>query len=149
MPHECVRCGEVYPNDSSKIIEGCDCGSKLFFYVKQEVADKLKHESERLSEEDRKQIEKDIYELIEETDEKTEEDPVKEKIKKSVKKSDKGVVVVDIESIKIIEPGKYEIDLAGLFKKKPPVYGVEDGKYVVDLNTAFEMAKKEKEEKKE
>ena len=39
---------------------------------------------------------------------------------------------------------KYEIDLESLFKKKPPIYGVEDGKYVVDLDSAFIKQNKEK-----
>ncbi len=52
-------------------------------------------------------------------------------------------IVLDIETIKILKPGKYEIDLVSLFKKQPLVYKLEEGKYVVDLIESFKKARKE------
>lgn len=47
-------------------------------------------------------------------------------------------VVLDIESINILKPGKYELDLVNLFKKKQPlIYKLEDGKYIVDVIESF------------
>ena len=43
-------------------------------------------------------------------------------------------VFLDFESIKIIKPGKYLIDISKLFTKdRPQIYQLEDGKYIVDL----------------
>lgn len=51
---------------------------------------------------------------------------------------DEQPVILDIESIKILKPGKYELDLVNLFKKEQPlIYKLEDGKYVIDLVESF------------
>jgi len=43
-------------------------------------------------------------------------------------------VFLDFESIKIVKPGKYLLDISKLFETdKPRVYQLEDGKYVIDL----------------
>jgi predicted nucleic acid-binding Zn-ribbon protein len=45
-------------------------------------------------------------------------------------------VFLDFESVRVIKPGKYLLDLPKLFSQdKPRVYKLEDGKYVVDLST--------------
>ena len=47
-------------------------------------------------------------------------------------------IVLDLESINILGPGKYELDLVNLFKKKHPlIYKLEEGKYMVDLVESF------------
>lgn len=127
MPHQCVSCGEMYPDGDNAILKGCNCGGKLFFYVKKERLEKLKEDdmlSVDLSDDDRKQIEEDVYDIIgDEIDrEKT--------------------IVLDIESIKILKPGQYELDLVNLFKKKQPlIYKLEDGKYMIDLVESFKKMK--------
>ena len=50
-------------------------------------------------------------------------------------------IILDIESIHILKPGKYELDLVDLFKGKPLVYKLEEGKYVIDIASTFEMTK--------
>lgn len=119
MPHQCVRCGCLYDDGAKEILKGCSCGAKLFFYIKKSALEKKKKEVNNLSIKEKKQIEKDVYELIgDEID--------KEK-----------TIVLDIESIKILGPGKYELDLVSLFKKKPLVYKLEEGKYIIDITKSF------------
>jgi predicted nucleic acid-binding Zn-ribbon protein len=36
MPHKCVRCGKVYPNNSSQLLKGCQCGTRIFIYLQNE-----------------------------------------------------------------------------------------------------------------
>ena len=49
-------------------------------------------------------------------------------------------VFLDFESVKIIKPGKYILDLSKLLHKgKPRIYQLEDGKYIVDLNIPFSV----------
>ena len=129
MPHQCVKCGTFYEDGSNEILKGCsDCGGKLFFYVKKEKAELMKEaEAVQLSLKDRAQIEEDVYDII--GNEIDRDKPV----------------VLDIESIKILKPGKYELDLVHLFKEKQPlVYKLEDGKYMVDLIETFKKIRKEK-----
>jgi predicted nucleic acid-binding Zn-ribbon protein len=55
---------------------------------------------------------------------------------------------LDLESIRVIRPGKFEIDLINLFtKKRPLIYKLEEGKYIIDLSTSFNIDKKEIEKK--
>jgi len=79
-----------------------------------------------LSKEERTQIEKDVIDIVG-----TDIDTSKP-------------VFLDLESINILKPGQYEIDLVDLFKGKPLVYKLEDGKYVIDLVSTFEKATKAK-----
>ena len=129
MPHQCVSCGEFYDDGSKEILHGCSkCKGKLFFYVKEDRLKELKEEQPQifeLSTEDKKQIEEDVYDILG-----TDVDTSKP-------------VVLDIESIKILKPGKYELDLVNLFKSKQPlIYKLEDGKYMIDLIESFKKMKK-------
>jgi len=60
-------------------------------------------------------------------------------------------VILDLEAIRILEPGKFELDLIKLFKKDPLIFNVGVGKYIIDLPSAFkftpEMPKKKKSSK--
>jgi predicted nucleic acid-binding Zn-ribbon protein len=47
-----------------------------------------------------------------------------------------------LESVKVVKPGKYEIDLVQLFKGEPVIYRLEEGKYIIDLIKSFAAAKK-------
>ena len=118
MPHQCVRCNTFYPDGDAILLKGCPCGGKLFFYIRKEKLNKVQKEFKtNLTSEQRVQIEKDIYNIIGNK----KEEPV----------------VLDIESVRVIAPGKYEIDLVHLFKGEPIIFKVEDGKYIIDLPETF------------
>jgi predicted nucleic acid-binding Zn-ribbon protein len=51
-------------------------------------------------------------------------------------------VILDIESIRVLKPGQYEIDLVDLFKGKPVIYKLEEGKYIIDLASTFQSKEK-------
>ncbi len=124
MPHQCVRCNSFYDDGSNEILKGCSCGSKLFFFVKKEALEKAKEEPlTNLSEEEREQIEKDVFDLI--GDAREEDKPV----------------VLDFESIRVLKPGKFELDLVHLFKNDPLVYKLEEGKYMIDIPGMFSEGK--------
>lgn len=58
-------------------------------------------------------------------------------------------VVLEMESINILKPGKYELDLVNLFKSKHPViYKLDDGKYVIDLLETFKKMRPSKDKSK-
>ncbi len=124
MPHQCVHCGKIYPTGSKEILEGCSCGSRFFYYIKDEEYQKLKEKIPLLTKEEKKQIERDIREMS------------------GIKKED-APIVLDLESIRAISPGKFEIDIVNLFNKhRPIIYKVEEGKYIIDLASTFEKNKK-------
>lgn len=125
MPHQCVRCSKMYDDGNTAILHGCDCGGKLFFYIKKERIAELQKEQPLISKEQRLEIEKDVFEML---DLQKEEKPV----------------VLDLESIRILSPGKYELDLVSLFKGDPVVFKLEEGKYVIDLAETFERFRRKK-----
>ncbi len=121
MPYKCVHCSKIFDDGSTQVLTGCDnCQHKFFFYIRKDQLEKIKEsekENVELTNVEKKQIEKDIRDIAGIEDEET-------------------PVYLDFESIKIIKPGKYVVDLGNLFSvNKPRVYKIEDGKYVVDLSS--------------
>lgn len=118
MPHQCVRCNKFYDDGAKELLGGCSCGARMFFYIKKE---KLDSENVKkvaaLSGEQRLQIEQDLHALLGAP----QEEPV----------------VLDIESINVVRPGTYEIDVVSLFQGRPVIFKIEEGKYVIDLPQTF------------
>jgi predicted nucleic acid-binding Zn-ribbon protein len=128
MPHQCVRCNIFYEDGSEEILKGCPCGGKLFFYIKKEKIEQAKKVAEdvKLSDKEKVQMEKDVFELV--GSEIDEEEPI----------------VLDLESIRVTKPGKYELDLVHLFKGDPLIFKLEEGKYMIDLVETFKRAREKK-----
>ncbi len=125
MPHQCVRCSKLFPEGSNELLKGCDsCGGKFFFFIKKEEIDAAKKITSNLTQEEKQQIEEDVFNIV------------GDNFDKSLP------VFLDFESIRIVKPGQYELDLVSLFKGKPIVYRIEDGKYVIDLVSTFESKEK-------
>ncbi|MDD4354074.1 MAG: Zn-ribbon containing protein [Candidatus Nanoarchaeia archaeon] len=117
MPHQCVKCGKVYDDASKELLTGCsNCNSKFFFFIKKE---NLKNNfAEKLSKEDADKMEQDIRSLI-----------------PDLKSTEP--VILDLETIRIVGPGKYEIDIGRLMRGKPVIIQAGEGKYYIDLSTAM------------
>jgi len=126
MPHQCVRCNTFYDDGAKELLKGCSCGGRLFFFIKKEKLEELKKVSDgiSLSDEDKQQIEQDIFDLV--GSEIDRDQPV----------------VLDLEAIRVLRPGKYELDLVHLFKKEPLIFKLEDGKYMIDIAQSFQKFKK-------
>jgi len=127
MPYKCVHCSSVFKDGSKELIEGCSsCKSKFFFYIKEETLAQIAESEESepyLSTSEKKQIESDVREI---TGIEDEEVPV----------------FLDFESVKVLKPGKYLLDLQKLFAiDKPRVYQIENGKYIVDLTNSPKSSK--------
>ena len=117
--HQCVKCGKIYEEVSNELLKGCSqCGGKFFFFVRKETIEKIKQATVDLTPKERQEIVQDIKELIDQED------------------IDKPVIL-DIESIRILKPGQYELNLVDLFKGKPVIYKLEEGKYIIDLATTL------------
>lgn len=126
MTHQCVHCGKLYPTASKELLSGCSCGSHFFFFVREEALPALQEETADLTTDEKKEIESDIREII------------------GIDAEEEKPVILDIESVNVTKPGKFEIDLVNLFKKKPLVYKIEDGKYIIDIASTFLFEKEKK-----
>ncbi len=123
MPHQCVRCNTFYEDGATEILKGCPCGARLFFYIKKEKLEAAKNVLlTDLAPEQKQQIEQDVLNLVG-----AEEDTP---------------VVLDFESIRVLEPGKYELDLVKLFNSAPLIFKLEEGKYVIDVVESFARLRK-------
>ena len=126
MPHQCVRCSSFYEDGAKELLNGCSCGGRLFFFIKKEKLEDLRKITEniKLTIKDKEQIEQDVFDLV--GSEVDRNQPV----------------ILDLEAIRVLRPGKYELDLVHLFKKEPLIFKLEDGKYMIDLVQSFERYKK-------
>lgn len=129
MPYKCVHCSEVYLDGSNEVLQGCSkCHHKFFFYIKSEKLKEIQENKEIepiLTTNEKKQVEEDIRDIA------------------GIEDNDKPVFL-DFESIKVVKPGKYLLDLGKLFSSnKPQIYQLEDGKYIINLLSKFEIKKRD------
>ena len=62
MPHQCVKCKEIYEDGSDTLLKGCKCGARFFFFFKQ---NEVKEEIKNLSFQQIKEIEEDVENQLE------------------------------------------------------------------------------------
>jgi len=137
MSHKCTRCEHIFKDGDIEILNGCpNCGWNKFLYVhnEPEQEDELKSQEEHPEKKAFKEIDEfltdqgDEVEEIAETEEELDQDR--------------------IESLRINEPGSYELNLEALLERKEIIMAMkEDGKYVVHLPSVFDV-KKDKKKKK-
>ena len=126
MPHQCIRCNTFHEDGSDTILKGCPCGSKLFFFIRKDrLIEMQAKQALNLSSQARKEMETDILDIV------------------GANNSDHPVVL-DLENIRVLQPGKYELDLVNLFRNEPVVFRLEEGKYVIDIVETFDRLKAEK-----
>ena len=125
MPHQCVRCNTFYDDGAAEILKGCACGARLFFFIKKEKFEERNEKPIQLSDDAKEEIERDVLKMVGAEDR-------------------DAPVVLDFESINVLKPGKYEIDLVRLFKNEPLIFKLADGKYVIDIAETFERMRKNK-----
>ncbi len=116
----------MYSDGSKEVLQGCSCGSRFFFYINEAHLNKIKEEQMQIinfNEQEKKIIEKDVREIMGITE-------------------DEAPVILDLESVRVLGPGKFEIDLVNLFRKDMPIiYKLEEGKYIIDLASTFKLLK--------
>lgn len=126
MPHQCVSCGILYEDTAPELLKGCKCGSKFFFFVKKEHLNALKEETGKLTAKEKEEIVKDVLDII------------GPEVDRSMP------VILNLESIRVNKPGKFEIDLVKLFKGTPLIYKIEEGKYFIDLPSTFQLRRRKR-----
>lgn len=58
-----------------------------------------------------------------------------------------GAVSMDVETLKILRTGKYEIDVPGLMGDKPVIATIREGTYYIDIPSAIEKFQKKRNKK--
>jgi predicted nucleic acid-binding Zn-ribbon protein len=132
MPHKCTRCDTIFEDGAVEILNGCpNCGWNKFLYVRDVTED----ETEKKEDQSEKKILKEIDEFIQEHGIKTDE----------IEKVEQEPESERIESLRIMGPGSYELNLEALLEREEIILALkEDGKYVVHLPSVFDTKKKKK-----
>lgn len=119
MPHQCVHCSKIIEVGSKEILEGCgSCGGKFFFYIRDEQVPGIEAARSvpipEFDSVDKKQVEQDVRSILKIED-------------------DEKPVILDLESVRVLQPGKFEIDIVSLMNRRPIVFKLSEGKYIIDL----------------
>jgi len=129
IPNKCTGCGKIHPDNADYLINGCDeCGSKFFFFVREEDLQHAEKDIKELTRDEIDEIEQDIRDII------------SEEKAGDIKLDD--TVILDVEAVRVIKPGKYRIDVTTLFRQRPIVIRIGPGKYELDLSTIMPKLKK-------
>ena len=103
--HKCVKCSKEYQNNSPELLKGCECGARVFVFMRQGGAGE--------PEEDYSWLESELSFLS---------------------KSQPVTIETDAaENLKIIEKGAYELDLKSMMNGNPLVVKSEKGIYYIKV----------------
>lgn len=145
MPHMCTRCKKLF-DDGADILKGCPkCGGRMFEYIRERESETLITEAMGVRRPPRRTAATatDVRGKNEIEEELVRQKGATEDIKKpAAKTSQKSPEDRPIESVRITEPGRYELNLPTLFSRDELVMALKEGTYLIDLNSAFRRSKK-------
>ena len=157
MPHQCLKCGKIFPEGTSQILQGCpQCGGTRFFYTQKPL-------NEKKREQKRQETEKDTRALVEQvlkeglpSQESGETSPWIELKKRKVadiinelahqknEVTQKNVQGNEkIESISVKDVGDYEINIQKLLREESVIIQ-KNGSYMIHLPSVFDEYRKKK-----
>lgn len=156
MPHECVNCGESFPDGSEQMLSGCSsCGGNKFQFVPSQQTEEEtttptvggenpSSHSMSASEDDAQRAARSVIVDDIPDDDTTVEETVEEQQEQESDTTETPQDQTDwlrqelnnqFESIRILAPGEYELDLRGLYEREDHVISLhDDGKYAVHIN---------------
>ncbi|NOQ32846.1 MAG: hypothetical protein GQ567_01410 [Methanosarcinales archaeon] len=122
MPHKCTNCEHIFEDGSANILNGCpNCGWNKFLYVPAEP----------------------VTGDATDTDTKDATDAGMQPEK--VKEMKDTVPDMEVESIRILEKGSYELNLESLLEREEIIMSMkEDGRYLIHLPSVFDKGKKDR-----
>jgi predicted nucleic acid-binding Zn-ribbon protein len=144
MPHKCTRCESIFKDGAAIILNGCPkCGWNKFLYVRDEtpVPEQVLKPDISIS---HGQISPEASNFIKEVDEILghQDEPNKPEMKLDLKVETPKEIGNRVESIRILSPGQYELNLESLLERKEIVMALkEDGTYIVHLPSVFKQKK--------
>jgi predicted nucleic acid-binding Zn-ribbon protein len=139
MPHRCTRCGTIFEDGDSVILSGCpSCGWNKFLYVKKEL-EGSENQGRPALEEQKLDLESSLDEVVRSIDEAlaSEQENKKQEPEVETKTEEERV-----ESVRILGPGSYELNLDSLLERKELVMAIrEEGSYALHLPSVFNQQK--------
>jgi len=139
MPHRCTRCGTIFEDGDSVILSGCpNCGWNKFLYVKEEL-EGSENQGRPALEEQKLDLESSLDEVVRSIDEALafEQENKKQEPEVETKTEEERV-----ESVRILGPGSYELNLDSLLERKELVMAIrEEGSYALHLPSVFNQQK--------
>ena len=144
MPHKCTRCESIFKDGAAIILNGCPkCGWNKFLYVRDETP-ALEHVLKSNASAITGQISPEASNFIKEVDEilGIQDEPKMLEMKTEQKAETPKEIGNRVESIRIVSPGQYELNLESLLERKEIVMALkEDGTYIVHLPSVFKQKK--------
>ncbi len=126
MPHKCARCSKIFEDSSDELISGCDCGSRVFLFLRDDYAGSKE----------------DTIKVLEERKlSDTEADWLDDEFKDRLEREDR-TISLDIENVLRIDEGKYRLNIQSLMRGEPIVIKARNGVYFIDI--PYSMRKKDK-----
>jgi len=139
MPHKCTRCEGIFRDGAAIILNGCPkCGWNKFLYVKDEITqpDMSAGKTGDTS------IPTAASQFIKEVDELLGNKPAQPEPKESKVEKKLEEVGDRVESVRILSPGSYELNLDSIMKRDEIVMALkEDGTYIVHFPSVFQKKK--------
>jgi uncharacterized protein len=134
MAHKCTQCGREFQDGSNVILKGCpSCGGKKFLYIQPQDMHKDVLE------------EKSIKQIAEETKEQFLEVKDDRKRPETAHTPQRVEMYDRIESITVINPGSYELNLEKLAESDELVIRMgDDDRYLVDIHSMSNQSKSRK-----
>lgn len=149
MPHRCTKCGTLFENGDAVILKGCpNCGWNKFLYVrKEDTAPESK--ARPVLKEKRSDPCSQLDEVVKNIDEAlASEENSQESMGDGLGEGINTLVEVDeerVESVRILGPGSYELNLTSLFEREELVMAIkEEGSYALHLPSVFKIQKDNK-----
>lgn len=143
MPHKCTKCESIFKDGAAIILNGCPkCGWNKFFYVRDDVVPLEVKAHGELSEPASKFI-KEVDELLGKPVEGTALEKAQELSEEKTSQESQSKEIGDrVESVRILAPGTYELNLESLLERDEIVMALkEDGTYIVHLPSVFNKKK--------
>ena len=144
MPHKCTRCESIFKDGAAIILNGCPkCGWNKFLYVRDETP-ATEQVIKSYASVNTGQISPEASKFIKEVDEMLliQDEPNKPEMKTEQKEQTPKEIGNRVESIRILSPVQYELNLESLLERKEIVMALkEDGTYIVHLPSVFKQKK--------
>lgn len=158
MPHECTSCGELFPDGSKQMLSGCPaCGSNKFQYrptesIEEEAVTELTEDTAQTKARS-ETVDPDTLPAADnlatpstsgqeiadsESEEQTDDDDSKGR---EVQDLDtlRDELNDQFESIKIVSPGQYELNLMELYDRDEYIISLlEDGRYAIEVPESWQ-----------
>jgi len=138
MPHKCTRCESIFKDGAAIILNGCPkCGWNKFLYVKDESAVPVENTQIPAG-----SIPPAASKFIKEVDDLLGNKTAQPEVKEAKAETKPEEIGSRVESVRILSPGQYELNLDSILKRDEIVMALkEDGSYIVHLPSVFQKKK--------